>query len=66
MQVDYILCRMRELKRVRDCKVLPKEAAAKQHKVVVCNAEIITRGKQRTQRQKKMRWWKLNESEHRS
>ena len=65
-QVDYILCRRKELKRVRDCKVLPKEAAAKQHKVVACNAEIITRGKQRTQRQKKTRRWKLNESEHRT
>ena len=65
-QVDCILCRRKELKRVRDCKVLPKEAVAKHHKVVVCNAEIITRGKQRTQKQKKTRWWKLNESECRT
>ena len=65
-QVDYILCRRKELKRVRDCKVLPKEAAAKQHKVTVCNAEIITRGNQRTKKQKKTRWMKLNESEHRT
>ena len=66
MQVDYIVCRRKELKRVRDCKALPKEAAAKQHKVVVCNEEMIKRGKQRTQKQKKTRWRKLNESEHRT
>ena len=65
-QMDYIVCRRKELKRVKDCKVLPKEAAAKHHKVVVCNAEIITRGNQRTKKQKKTRWWKLNESEQRT
>ena len=65
-RVDYIVCRTKELQRVRDCKVLPKEAVAKQHKVVVCNAEIITRGNQRMKKQKKTRWWKLNGSEHRT
>ncbi|XP_047492419.1 uncharacterized protein LOC125041473 [Penaeus chinensis] len=35
-QVDYIMCKRRELMTIQDCYVLPKEAVAKQHKLVVC------------------------------
>ena len=34
-QVDYILCRRRNLGEIRDCKVIPGESVAKQHQLVV-------------------------------
>ncbi|XP_047502966.1 uncharacterized protein LOC125048346 [Penaeus chinensis] len=64
-QVDYIICRRSELKRVQDCKVLPGEAVAKQHKVVTCTATVKAEKTKKRERTRKTRWWKLNESEHR-
>ncbi|XP_063615696.1 craniofacial development protein 2-like [Penaeus indicus] len=64
-QVDYVICRRSELKRVQDCKVLPGEAVAKQHKVVICTATMKTETRKKPDRTRKTRWWKLNEQEHR-
>ncbi|XP_037794179.1 uncharacterized protein LOC119589655 [Penaeus monodon] len=47
-QVDYVICRRSELKRVQDCKVLPGEAVAKQHKVVICTATMKTETRKKT------------------
>ena len=35
-QVDYVLCRKKDLQRVLDCKVIPGESVAKQHRLVDC------------------------------
>ncbi|XP_047502440.1 uncharacterized protein LOC125047936 [Penaeus chinensis] len=64
-QVDYIICRRSKLKRVQDCKVLPGEAVAKQHKVVTCTATVNAEKTKKRERTRKTRWWKLNKSEHR-
>ena len=64
-QVDYILCWRTDLQNVQDCKVLPKEAVAKQHKLTVCKVEMEIKGRQKRERFKRTRWWKLNEEEHR-
>ena len=64
-QVDYILCRRRELKTVQDCKVLPNEAVAKQHKLVISKLELETKCRRKERRTRKTRWWKLNDDEHR-
>ena len=42
-QVDYILCRRRNLGEVRDCKVVPGESVAKQHQLVVGILRLKTR-----------------------
>ena len=57
------MCRRQQLQRVQDCKVLPKEAVAKQHKIVVCKTEQ-TKGKKRLMRIQETQWWKLNDVEH--
>ena len=41
-QVDYVICRRSELKRVQDCKVSLGEALEKQHKIVIFTATIKT------------------------
>jgi len=64
-QIDYILCKRKELHRVKDCYVLPGEAVAKQHKLLVCKTVLQTKGKQKQVRIPKTRWWKLNEKEYR-
>ena len=46
-QVDCILCWRTNLQNVQDCKVLPKEAVAKQHKLMVCKVEVQIKGRQR-------------------
>ncbi|XP_047486527.1 craniofacial development protein 2-like [Penaeus chinensis] len=55
-QVDYIVCRRSELKRVQDCKVLPGEAVAKQHKVVTCTATVKAEKTKKRERTRKTRW----------
>ena len=64
-QVDYIMCRRNDLKQVTDCFVLPKEAVAKQHKLVVCKVRMQQPKKVKPTVAKKTRWWKLNEKEYR-
>ncbi|XP_047485916.1 uncharacterized protein LOC125036999 [Penaeus chinensis] len=63
-QVDYIMCKRRELKTIQDCYVLPKEAVAKQHKLVVCKVKMKQQIKRSECGTEKTRWWKLNEEEH--
>ena len=64
-QVDYIMCRRKDLKQVTDCFVLPKEAVAKQHKLVVCKVRMQQLKKVKPTVAKKTSWWKLNEKEYR-
>ena len=44
----------------------PKEAVAKQHKLMMCKVKVKMKGRQRQERFKRTRWWKLNEEEHRN
>ena len=50
-QVDYVMCRRRNLKKMCDCKVIVNECAAKQHRMVICKMP-------------KIRWWKLKETSY--
>ena len=34
-QVDYVMCRRRDLKKMCDCKVILNKCVAKQHRMVV-------------------------------
>ena len=53
-QVDYVMCRRRNLKEMCDCKVILNECVAKQHRMVVCKIEKKVKPK--------IRWWKLKET----
>ena len=39
-QVDYVMCRRRNLKEICDCKVILNECVAKQHRMVVCKMAL--------------------------
>ena len=45
-QVDYVMCRRRNLKEICDCKVILNERIAKQHRMVVCKMVLMVKKKQ--------------------
>ena len=61
-QVDYVMCRRRNLKEMCDCKVILNECVAKQHRMVVCKMGLMVKKKKAEKVNPKMRWWKLKET----
>ena len=46
-QVDYVMCRRRNLKKMCDCKVIVNECIAKQHHIMICKIALMVKKKQR-------------------
>ena len=44
-QVDYVMCRRRNLKEMCDCKVILNECVAEQHRMVVCKMVLMMKKK---------------------
>ena len=44
-QVDYVMCRRRNLKEMCDCKVMVMECIAKQHRIMVCKMAPMVKKK---------------------
>ena len=63
-QVDYVMCRRRNLKEMCDCKVIINECVAKQHRMVVCKMGLIVKKKKAEKVKPKIRWWKLKETSY--
>ncbi|XP_065675628.1 uncharacterized protein LOC136091844 [Hydra vulgaris] len=55
-QVDYILCRRRNLKEVSDYKVVPGESVATQHGMVMCRMVLEVKKKKTVRAKPKIRW----------
>ena len=51
-QVDYVMCRRRNLKEMCDCKVILNECVAKQHHMMVPNGSYGEKGKSRESKAK--------------
>ena len=62
MQVDYVMCRRRNLKEKCDCKVILNEYVTKQHRMVVCKMALMVKKKKAEKVKPKIRWWKLKET----
>ena len=60
-QVDYVMCRRRNLKEMCNCKVIVNECVAKQHRMVVCKMALMVK-KKAEKVKPKIRWWKLEET----
>ena len=54
-QVDYVMCRRRDLKEMCDCKVMVNKCVAKQHHIVICQMVLMVK-------KPKIRWWKLKKT----
>ena len=63
-QVDYVMCRRRNLKEMCDCKVILNECVAKQHRMVVCKMVLMVKKKKAEKVKPKIRWWKLKETSY--
>ena len=63
-QVDYVMCRRRNLKEMCDCKVILNECVAKQHGMVVCKMVLMVKKKKAEEVKPKIRWWKLKETSY--
>ena len=61
IQVDYVMCRRRNLKEMCDCKVILNKCVAKQHRMVVCKMVLMVK-KKAEKVKPKIRWWKLKET----
>ena len=57
-QVDYVMCRRRNLKEMCDCKVILNECIAKRHRMVVCKMALMVKKKKAEKVKPKIRWWK--------
>ena len=62
IQVDYVMCRRRNLKEMCDCKVTVNECVAKQLRMVVCKMALMVKKKQAEKLKPKIRRWKLKET----
>ena len=63
-QVDYVMCRRRNLKEMCDCKVILNECVTKQHRMVVCKMALMVKKKKAEKVKPKIRWWKLKETSY--
>ena len=55
-QVDYGMCRRRNLKEMWDCKVIVNECVAKQHRMVACKMALMVKKKKAEKVKPKIRW----------
>ena len=51
-QVDYVICRRRNLKEMCDCKVILNECVAKQNRMVACKMALMVKKKSRESKPK--------------
>lgn len=56
------LCRRGNLKKIGDCKVIPWESVAGQHRIAVCKMCLKRARRKRVVAGLKIRWWKINEA----
>ena len=63
-QIDYVMCRRRNLKKMCKCKVILNECVAKQHRMVVCKMAPMVKKKKAGKVKPKIRWWKLKETSY--
>ena len=61
-QVDYVMCRRRNLKEMCDCKVIVNECIAKQHHMVVYKMVLMVKKKKAEKVKPKIRWWELKKT----
>ena len=61
-QVDYVMCRRRNLKKICDCKVIVNECVGKQHRMVVCKMALMVKKEKAEKVKPKIRWWKMKKT----
>ncbi|XP_008486018.1 craniofacial development protein 2-like, partial [Diaphorina citri] len=62
-QIDYILCRRKHHKEIRNCKVINGESITSQHRLLVVDVTVKeeVKVKHRRKYEQKIKWWRLKE-----
>ena len=61
--IDYIMVRRENLRELKDCKVIPGESVASQHRMLVMEMKAVRKRRSQRERIKRTGWWKLNKEE---
>ena len=61
-QVDYVMCRRRNLKEMCNCKVIMNKCVAKQHRMMICKMALMVKKKKAEKIKLKIRCWKMKET----
>ena len=61
-QVDYVMCKRKNLKEMCNCKVILNECVARKHHMVVCKMVLMVKQKEAEKVKPKIQWWKLKET----
>ena len=61
--IDYIMVRRENLRELKNCKVIPGESVATQHRMLVMEMKAVRKRMSPRERTKRTRWWKLNQEE---
>ena len=65
--IDYILVKRTDLKGAKDCKVIPGESIAMQHRILVMDYKLKTPMKKQTRKiNRQIRWWNLKKEKARA
>ena len=65
--IGYIPVKRKDLKAAKDCRVIPEESIAMQHRILVMDYRFKTPRKKQTRKlNKQIRWWKLKKEEARA
>ena len=65
--IDYILVKRTDLKAAKDCKVIPGESIAMQHRILVMDYKLKTPMKKQTRKiNRQIRWWNLKKEKTRA
>ena len=60
--IDYILIRRNNISKVKDCKVIPGESIATQHRILTMDICIQTKKRVKTRgRKQQIKWWRLKD-----
>ena len=61
--IAYIMVRLENLRELKNCKVIPGESVATQHRMLVMEMKAGRKRMSPRERTKQTRWWKLNQEE---
>ena len=62
-QIDFLACRRKDIRDIKDCRVINGEEVAAQHRLVLAKMKVREEKRGREEKERKIKWWKLKEPE---
>ena len=61
--IDYIAIGRNHLGKLRNCKVVPGESMAAQHRLLIADLVVMRKRERMRKRKARTKWWKLKEGQ---